>query len=168
LIDFQQDFLGDDARMPIARNQRDSVIAAANRAVAEAREHGDLIVAIGNEFPPYDWLMNLLRRNAARAGTTGARWDDRIDATGATYFPKMRGDAFTNPDLPRFLDEHGVEEVTMTGLMAKACVVATTRGAIARGLRVRLLEPAIADTSDREKANAIRRLGALPGVTVTS
>jgi nicotinamidase-related amidase len=168
LIDFQHDFLRDDGRMPVARAQVVPMIDAANQAVRRARERGDLVVAIGNEFPPGDRLMNLLRRNAALAGTDGAAWDERVDRAGARYFPKTRGDAFSNPELAAYLAAAGVDEVVLAGLQAKACVSATARGARAHGLRVRALAPAIADESDWWRTLALRRLGRLPGVTLAT
>lgn len=81
----------------------------------------------------------------------------------APYFTKTRGDAFSNERLRQHLAALGIDEVVLAGLMAKACMTATTRGAIAAGLRVRVLEGAVADSSDRAKANALRRLAAIPG-----
>jgi maleamate amidohydrolase len=71
LIDFQHDFLDDNGRMPIARNQVNSVIAAANAGIERAVTEGWEIVAVGNEFRATDWLMNLIRRWSAIEGFTG-------------------------------------------------------------------------------------------------
>lgn len=167
LLDFQCDFLSDQGRLPIARHQVAPVIAAANTAIAQARGAGIAIVAIGNEFRASDWLMNLLRRNAAIAGSRGAAWDDRVGIEGAAYFSKSRGDAFSNPDLTAFLAQQSTEEVVLAGLYASACVTATARGALARGLSVRVLKAAVADSSDRRRAAALARLSRL-GVQVSA
>jgi nicotinamidase-related amidase len=167
LLDFQYDFLSDHGRMPVARHQIVPVIAAANAAIAQARGAGITIVAIGNEFRASDWFMNLLRRNAAIAGSQGAAWDARVDIGSAAYFPKARGDAFSNPDLTAFLAEQHTAEVVLAGLYASACVTATARGALARGLSVRVLKAAVADSSDRRRAAALARLSRL-GVLVSA
>jgi nicotinamidase-related amidase len=73
LIDFQIDFLADDGRMPVARNQVSSVIAAARLALELARKAEDPIIAVGNEFRQNDYLMNLLRRGASIEGSSGSR-----------------------------------------------------------------------------------------------
>jgi nicotinamidase-related amidase len=166
LIDFQRDFLADDGRMPIARDQVEPLIAKTNRIISDARAHGVPVVAIGNEFAPHDTVMNFFRRNAAVAGSAGAAWDERVAAGDAPYFAKTRGDAFSNERLGRHLTELGVEEVVLAGVMAKACVTATARGALQAGLRVRVLAGAVADTSERAKTNALAKLAALPGVAV--
>jgi nicotinamidase-related amidase len=167
LIDFQRDFLDDNGRMPIARNQVEPLIAETNQAIAAARAKGIEVLGIGNEFSPRDWFMNTLRRNAALAGSDGAAWDDRIPLDGAPYFTKTQGDAFSNEQLKQHLRDLGTEEVILTGLQSKACVMATARGAIKEGLRVRILERAVADTSDGARERALRRLAAIPGVSIS-
>jgi nicotinamidase-related amidase len=144
------------------------VVGEANRAIAAARERGDTIVAIGNEYSPRQRLANFFRRNAAIAGSPGAAWDDRVAIGDAAYFSKTSGDAFSNECLPRYLAEQGVGEVLLAGVMANACVAAIARGALARGLLVRLLAPAIGARSDRAKEHALRKLCTMPGVTVDS
>ncbi len=167
LIDVQRDF-HDDGRMPIARHQVGRVIFEANRAIEDARSRGDAIVAIGNEFEPHDRLMNLLRRNASIAGSAGAMWDRRIVVDGAAYFSKSRSDAFSNARLAPYLADQRVDEVVLSGVFARACAAATARGALSRGMRVRLVESALGDSSDRAKENALRKLGKLPGVVIES
>lgn len=158
LIDFQRDFLRSDGRMPIARDQIEKVITAANHAVAAARADGDTIIAIGNEFLPTDRLMNFFRRNAAITGSTGAAWDQRVDRDGAAYFPKWRSDAFCNPALETLLKVRDINQVVLTGLYATACVTATAKSALARGYRVDILGDAVADSSDRARKRALDRL----------
>jgi nicotinamidase-related amidase len=158
LIDFQRDFLAPDGRMPVARGQIESVVAAANKAIADARARGEEIVAIGNEFPRSDVVMNFFRRNAALTGSPGAMWDKRIPITSVPYFRKWRGDAFCNPALEEFLRTHGVGQVTLAGLFASACVSATAKGALARGFKVTILGDAVADSSARARDAALQRL----------
>ena len=94
LIDFQRDFLDWSGKMPVARDQVSPVLSAAAQAIAEARKEGDLVVAIGNEFRPSDFLMNALRRHASIAGSEGARWTEKLPLEGIKYFPKWAGERF--------------------------------------------------------------------------
>jgi nicotinamidase-related amidase len=158
LIDFQRDFLDDRGRMPVARNQVTPVLAATRAAIGRAQRDGDLIVKIGNEFRPRDWAGNLLRRHAAVAGSPGTRWDPRADVPGAAYLPKWKSDAFCNPQLQQLLASHGIEQVVLAGLYARACVSATAKGALARGLRVTVLPDAVACRSDSSRRAALERL----------
>lgn len=158
LIDFQRDFLLPDGRMPVARAQVDKVIVAANTAIATAQANGDVIVAVGNEFPRSSFVANLFRRHAAIAGSPGAQWDARVPIAGARYFSKWRSNAFCNRELELFLQARGVRELTLTGLFAKACVTATAKAALARGFQVNILAEAVADSSDKAREAALRRL----------
>ncbi len=160
MIDFQRDFLNSSGRMPVDRNQVSPVLSAAAKAMADARAAGDLIVAIGNEFRPGDLLMNLLRRYASIAGSEGARWSDKLPLEGTPYFPKWAESAFVNPELDRWLQAHGVKTLVLTGLMAKACVTATAKDALARGYEVQILADAVACKSDASRARALARLKA--------
>lgn len=160
LIDFQRDFVEPAGRMPAAQNQIPATLAAASRALAEAKLKGDLIITIGNEFRPGDYLMNLLRRRAAIAGSEGARWTDRLEVEGAHYFPKWASSAFVNPELENRLQKHGVTTLALCGLMARACVTATAKDALAKGYKVQILADAVACYSDASRNRALTRLKA--------
>ena len=158
LIDFQYDFLADDGRMAVARNQVPAFIAAAQLAVASARKAGDPIIAIGNEFRRSDRLMNFFRRGASIAGSAGARWDERLPLDEIEYLPKWASSAFINPALEKWLDANNISSLTLTGLQAKACVTATAKEALRRGFRVRILEDAVACVNDKSRRSALARL----------
>jgi nicotinamidase-related amidase len=158
LIDFQDDFLADDGRMPVARDQVEPVLAATRAAITQAQARGDLIVQIGNEFRPHDIVGNLGRRGAAIAGRPGTRWDPRFAAPGATYLAKWKSNAFCNPALEKLLREHRVQEIVVAGLYARACVTATTKAALARGFRAHVLGDAVACRSDASREAALGRL----------
>jgi nicotinamidase-related amidase len=158
LIDFQNDFLSADGRMPVAQTHVAPALAAAAHAVAAARGRGDVIIAVGNEFRADDWFMNLLRRRAAIAGSAGAAWCERLPLEAIAYFPKWAGSAFVNPDFEACLKHHHVTALTLTGVYARACVTATARDALARGYTVDLLAGAIACASDATRRRALARL----------
>jgi nicotinamidase-related amidase len=158
LIDFQFDFLDDHGKLPVHRAHATNAIAPTRRAIKDAQQTGMLIVKIANEFRHQDIVMNRLRRGAALSGTPGAAWDPSFDAPGAAYVPKWRASAFCNPALPRLLADENIDNVTVAGLYARACVMATSRDALARGLAVDLLEPGIACKSDATKRRALARL----------
>jgi nicotinamidase-related amidase len=103
-------------------------------------------------------MMNALRRHAAMAVSTGARWDPRFDTDSAFYLPKWKSDAFCNPALDQLLAENQIEQLALAGLKASACVTATVKSALARGLRVQLLADAIACRTDASRDAALNRL----------
>ena len=158
LLDFQDDFLNADGRLPVAGQQVGPVLAAARQAVIDARRRGDLVVAVGNEFKPNDHLGNFFRRYASISGSPGSRWTAELPLAGIPYFSKCKSSAFTNPLFGSWLQSHGIEILAIAGLQARACVAATARDAIARGLCVELLGDAIACVSDKSRARALSNL----------
>jgi nicotinamidase-related amidase len=164
LIDFQRDFIQANGKMPVDQKQVESLLISANTAVRQARAEGALIIRIGNEFKRAD-PINIFRRFAAVEGSPGAMWDGRVSAQDSVYFPKWRGDAFCNPRLWEFLKQHAVQEVTLAGVYAGACVTATAKGALRRGLAVNVPALAVADASEHKRNKALMRLKRL-GVTV--
>ncbi|HUN32931.1 MAG TPA: isochorismatase family cysteine hydrolase [Trebonia sp.] len=158
LIDFQRDFLAGDGRMPVARHQVTGVLVATGRVITQATADGDLIVRIGNEFRPRNRIGNLLRHHAAMVGSPGAAWDEQVAAGDSVYLPKWKASAFCNPDLGDLLAREGVQQVRICGLYARACVTATARDALRRGLRVIVMRDAVACRSDRSREAALQRL----------
>jgi nicotinamidase-related amidase len=79
------------------------------------------------------------------------------------YVAKWRSDAFCNPDLVALLEVEEVGQVRLTGLYAKACITATAKGALKRGLSVQVIGDATACSSEKSRRAALdklRRLGA--------
>jgi nicotinamidase-related amidase len=158
LIDFQYDFLSDDGNMPVDRGQVQAVVQAARVAIGRAQGAGDLVIKIGNEFRPSDFIGNALRHRAAIAGSPGADWDPRVEAGDCVYVAKWKSNAFCNPKLSRLLEDGQIEQVCLSGMFARACVTATAKAAMAQGLQVQLLVDAIACKSNASRSAALARL----------
>ncbi len=160
LIDFQDDFLKPDGRLPVCRAHVSPVLKAARRAIANARREGDVILAIGNEFRPGDHLMNLFRRRASIAGSPGSQWTTTLPLGDIPYLPKWATSAFVNPALDPWLREREVGTLVLAGLKAAACVSGTAKDAMARGYAVELAADAIACDSDASRRRALESLRA--------
>jgi nicotinamidase-related amidase len=158
LIDFQQDFLAPDGRMPVNQSQVQPMIAAAQGEVEAAHTKGDLIVKIGNEYRSSDLIGNLFRHHASMRGSAGSAWDGRIDSPGAAYFPKWKSSAFCNAELAAALSEARVDRVRLSGVYTKACISATAKAAVRQGLSVQVVAEATACSSDASRRAALDRL----------
>jgi maleamate amidohydrolase len=158
VLDVQKDFLGKNARMPVAKHQTGPMLDRINEAVDRASAAGIPVVYIGNEFVGAQWIENVFRRFAAMKGSPGAALDERLHRRGDLYFPKKRGDALSNPHLPEYLADAGIRHLIITGLFAEGCVAATVRGARKRGLQVTVLRDAVAGGSDARRDAALRKL----------
>lgn len=58
-------------------------------------------------------------------------------------FSKERNDAFSNPNLGKFLRKQGVTKLWLTGYSTWACVLKTAQGAVKHGFEVALIESCI-------------------------
>jgi len=158
LLDFQVDFLHHAGRLPVAQNQVPGMLEATNRVIKAADARRMEVVYIGNEFSPWDLPANWFRNNAAVRDQPGIRLDERVIVINDRYFPKRRGNAFTNPRLGEFLQARRVRHVILAGVFANACVYFTAMGALRRGYRVTVLRDAVAAASDRKKDVALQRM----------
>jgi nicotinamidase/pyrazinamidase len=165
VLDLQVDFVDPSGRLPISRDQISPVLAAANRAIADANGH--LAVAyIGNEYGFWNIPGNWFRRGAAMKSSIGSALDSLVTRiAGAPYFAKHRGDAFSNDALERFLVSNDIGRVILAGVYADACIYCTARSAINRGYRVTVLADAVGAASDEDRRAALRSLSRL-GVEV--
>ncbi|MFI5340753.1 MAG: cysteine hydrolase family protein [Candidatus Methylomirabilales bacterium] len=158
VLDFQVDFLQPGGRLPVAQDQVPGMLEAANRVIRAADARGMEVIYIGNEFSPWDIPANWFRGSAAVRGQPGARLDDRLIVINDQYFPKRRGNAFSNPRLDEFLQSREVRHVILAGVYANACVEFTAMGAIRRGYRVTVLRDAVAAANDRRRGAALQRM----------
>ena len=158
LVDFQHDFLNPSGRMPVARAHVMPMLDAVQAIIDDARRHHWTVIEIANAFRRRDLLGNHVRRRAAIAGSPGAAWDTRVSPRGATRVHKWRANAFTNPELERCLERAGVADLLITGVYAKACVKQTAKAALRSGYTVEIVEDAVACSSDRSRARALRDL----------
>jgi len=159
VLDLQVDFVERSGRMPIAADQIDQVLKTSNLAIEAAAARHMAIVYIGNEYTRWDIPGNWFRRNAARADTPGALLDPHLKRiAGAPYFPKRRGDAFSNLHLEHFLLSHHIGRIVLCGVYAGDCVTATARGALRRGISVVILSDAVGAASATARQSALARL----------
>lgn len=76
---------------------------------------------------------------------------DNLNIVSDNIFTKHAGDAFTNPELKRFLDSRQIDTVEVIGIDGGACVVMTAVGAVNNGYNVIVNTQAIATRAVLEK-----------------
>ena len=72
-----------------------------------------MIIRVGNEFRPNDFIGNVFRHHAAIAGSPGA---ERVDVADSVYLARWKSSAFCNPELSQVLKDGHVEQVSPAGL----------------------------------------------------
>ncbi len=164
-LDLQCDFLQPNGRLPIALDQVAGVVTTINSAVRTAVLQRSTIIAVANAYDLID-PSNLLRNFAALRGACGGRLDPRVLLPGGTpCFQKRAPDAFGNPALEAFLIERQIGELTIGGVYAEACVMATTLSALRRGYSVEVLAQGVGAASQAKRQAALVRMGGL-GATI--
>ncbi|MFB9948549.1 isochorismatase family protein [Rhizobium puerariae] len=69
-------------------------------------------------------------------------WPALGQAKDEPTFSKKVGDAFSNPELGRWIEEQGVAEVVLLGAQTDFCIAATVKGALSNGLNVTVVSDA--------------------------
>lgn len=67
-------------------------------------------------------------------------------------FGKSVGDAFSNPEFARWVDDQQTSEVVLVGAQSDFCVAATVKGAHARGLKVTVVSDAHSTVDQPDEA----------------
>ncbi len=88
-------------------------------------------------------ISKLMLHGQGVEGTPGVQMDPRILPLGDAEFTKHIGDAFSNPELGKFLMENHINRLYLTGLDGEFCVHNTAVGALNRGYEVVLVTDAM-------------------------
>ena len=149
VIDVQEDFTRNTGKNAFQADLRDAALAEIGRQVQASRAAGHEIVFIKNVFR--DWpviaAMKLVAGGIGTPGREGLRLDRSLTVGDAPVFEKSVGDTFSNPAFEAWLAEKQVGNLILVGLDACHCVQLTARGALARGYKVEILEPATLTTT---------------------
>lgn len=158
ILDIQNDYFSDQARMPIAKHQIESTLNGINDLIKRAEKSNVPILYIRNEFERTQLFSNLLRKFTAIKGSKGAELDKRLLKAEGVYFSKNKADAFSNPSLITYLNNNGINDLIITGIFIEGCVTATVEGALARNFTVTVVEDAVAGATDQSKEAALIKL----------
>jgi nicotinamidase-related amidase len=158
LIDDQADFLAANGRDPIPQNQAQGLIAATNAVIDAAAKNNVSVAYVRDEFSQFDLIAYFEHHGAAPALWAGSQLDPSIHEWAGPYFTKSVADAFRNSKLQGWLEMERAGKLVIGGVFADQSVLATARGAIARGFHVVVISDAIAAHSDADRDSALKAL----------
>lgn len=165
VLDIQNDFISDEARMPVAKHQIEPMLSSINSIIIEADHLNIPVIYIGNEFEAKQVISNWLRKNSAIKGSEGAKLDERLTIINDLYFPKNAANALTNSELVSYLRENNMKHLIIVGVFTEGCVTATANGAIRENFSVTVVEDAVGSASDKKRVQSLQKLEG-NGITV--
>lgn len=141
------------------------MLTCINNAIDKASKEKIHIIYIGNEFEKNQYISNWFRNNASLKGSEGSKLNEQLKIMGNLYFTKKQGNAFSNSNLVKYIEDNHIKNIYVVGLFAEGCVLATVKGALRKNLTVTLIKDGIAGANDKKKNNALRKIKML-GVTI--
>ena len=124
VIDMQIDYIGENGKFTIEKNQIENLIKTTNRIINEFQMNNYKIIYLRNMFREND-IKNRFRNFAAIEGTLGIEIDPRINIASEYVFDKYTPTAFSNTSFENFLMENQISELFLCGVMADQCVYET-------------------------------------------
>ena len=157
VLDMQEDFLGENAKMPIQRERIPALTAIVNSLIDEFERNGQQIIYIKSEFPKIA-LGNRVRHHAAIKGSPGAEIYGKLRISGSIIFSKKKPDAFSNPELEKYLAANQIQRLVITGVYADQCVLSTTMAALDRQYLVTFVRNGVGARSDKDVNKACEKV----------
>lgn len=148
VLDMQEDFLGEKAKMPINKEQIPAITAVVNSLIDEFERNGQEIIYVKSEFPKIA-VGNKIRHHAAIEGSQGTNIYAKIRISGKSIFSKKEPDAFSNPEFEKYLVAQQVSQLVITGVYADECVLYTTLGALNRKYQVKFVRNGVGSSSEK-------------------
>jgi len=157
VIDMQIDYIDENGKFPIERNQINNLIKTINNIIVDFNNNDYQIIYIRNIFRKND-IKNIFRNFAVVEGTAGAELDPRINIVSDNILNKYTPNAFSNEELGNFLMKNQINELYVCGVMADECVYETALGAFDRNYIVNYISNAVGSSSVKNIEKAIEKL----------
>lgn len=140
VIDLQESMCGSSGTYP----QKEDFVERVNKIIFAAKQNNEKVIYICQEFQRFDCIFCFLAFGGRLLhGTKSACLCSNLEMTGDSIFIKHQQDAFTSKQFVEYLQTNQINELSIVGLDASACVCKTATGAINRGYTVSLIQDGI-------------------------
>lgn len=157
VLDMQEDFLGEKAKMPISKEQIPAITAVVNSLIDEFERNGQPIIYIKSEFPKIA-IGNRIRHHAAIVGSPGTDIYRKIRISGNVILSKKTPNAFSNPEFEKYLAANQINQLVITGVYADHCVLTTALEALDRKYRVKFVKNGVGSRSEKAVNKACEKV----------
>jgi nicotinamidase-related amidase len=158
LLNYQNDYLRPNGRMPVAQDQVTGLIKVTNKMIAAMRQRPNPVIYTVNEFSPFQPTSDLGQNFSAMRFEAGSTLDHRINYLGGVYFSNSEWDAFANPQFEEHLQLIGAGRLVLAGTYPERAALDTARQAKRRGYDVTVISDAVASSDARSRDAALQRL----------
>lgn len=150
VIDMQNDYLWEKRKKIFAYNT-EQLVGSVNELI---RQYTDVIYVrhLIQNLP-----TNRLLFGYSIAGTEGAELYSGLEIVSDYCFDKYIGDALTNKELRKLIQEKGYEMLHLCGLDECGCVTAAALGAVKRGIRAEIIRRGTATVLNEKKVAAAHK-----------
>lgn len=125
---------------PFFQYNKEELLANVNSTITN--NSGNLIIYVKSIMPD-----NFLNRHFAPLkafdNTSATELADGLKVVSDHVFKKYKGDALSNPDLLKLLQDNNITEIELVGVDGGGCVALTALGALKNGFKVILNTAAI-------------------------
>ncbi len=119
-----------------------------NHHISSAEQQKIPILLIEHKFD--NWMLKLLSKmfykSSGIPGTEDFPTDARILINPTARFTKTKPDSFKCEDFSKWIEEQGIEHLYIQGQDGIYCIKQTALGAKARGIKVSILQDAVASS----------------------
>ncbi|MGH7935056.1 MAG: cysteine hydrolase [Candidatus Binataceae bacterium] len=168
LIGMQESYLNPDGRLPVATDQIDPTIKAANAMIKAMRQDALPITYVRDEFSQFDFIGGLSRNWAAMRFEAGTELISTMHDWAGPYFTKNSANAFSNGQFTNYLEQQECGRLVIAGVLRGGSVLATTRHALADGYKVTVIGDAVAAPSGAARDAALQKLRTMGAQIQTS
>ena len=160
VVDVQNAVTNKEDVFKFGYNRCGNCIVNINRLIAYGEKMGWEVVFSALSIPWYRLLALSLNKFAFLKGSDNVKLDERLQAVTKNVFVKTSANSLSNGKLRKYLKEKGIEKVMVCGLPTESRVVATARGAHARGFKVTVVSDACLSRYVDKAEAALTRLPA--------
>lgn len=119
VIDLQESMCGDFGIYP----QKEDFVERVNKIILTAKQKNEKIIYICQEFHRFDCIFCFLAFGGRLLhGTKSACLCSNLEMVGDSIFIKHQQDAFTSKQFEEYLQINRINEISIVGLDASACV----------------------------------------------
>jgi nicotinamidase-related amidase len=144
LVDMQRSFLTPDGREPVAQDQMEPTINAANAMIKAMRENALPVAYVRDDFSQFALLGGVQRNWASMRFEPGEDLVPAMDDWAGPYFTKAMANAFVNMQFDDWLGQQNAGHLAIAGVMLGNSVLDTVKAGLSRGYKITVISDAVA------------------------